>query len=298
VNGVVRGSLEVIYTESRPELDEGPFLREERNLIDAVALKVALVIEQREAKEGQANLQAQIRHAERLATIGQLAAGVAHELNEPLGRILGFAQLARKSEGLPEQVALDLDRIQASTLYAREIVRKLLLFARQSPPKKEPVDLGRLVAEGIQFLEPLCSESGVRLIRDLQPGLPSVTADASQIQQVLVNLSVNALQAMPRKGILTLRTFSRESYVALSIEDTGCGMTPEVLRQIFIPFFTTKEVGQGTGLGLPVVHGIVTAHGGTVHVESTPGCGSRFEVRLPTACPEAPGGGTLEGGTS
>ncbi|MFA6566868.1 MAG: ATP-binding protein [Victivallales bacterium] len=278
-----RGTVEVIYSEDKPELNEGPFLKEERNLIEAVAREVGLVVERREAEEGKSKLHDQLRHADRLATIGILTAGVAHELNEPLGNILGFAQLAKKCPGLPQQAVKDIERIETASLHAREVIKNLLLFARQTQPQKTRVDLNDVVQEGIYFFEARCAKHGVELIRLLDPGLPKINADHSQINQALVNLVVNALQAMPDGGRLTLSTVNEETYVSLIVEDTGTGMDEKVLEKLFIPFFTTKDVGEGTGLGLPVVHGIVTSHGGSIKVKSEPGKGSRFDMRLPKA---------------
>jgi two-component system NtrC family sensor kinase len=284
VGGKRRGKIEVVYSESRPELDEGPFLHEERTLLQTVAREVALIIERRQTEEEKARLQQQLRHADRLATIGQLAAGVAHELNEPLGSILGFAQLTRKCQGLPDQVQQDIERIEKASLHAREVVRKLMLFARQMPPQKAEVDANQLVEEGLYFLESRCAKEGIELIRSLGPKLRTITADRSQLHQVLVNLVVNAIQAMPGGGTLTVSTRAAgEEEVSITVEDTGTGMSQEALEQIFVPFFTTKDVTEGTGLGLAVVHGIVSSHGGTIRVESEPGRGSRFEIRLPVA---------------
>lgn len=281
VAGTRRGTVEVGYTQFRQELDEGPFSSEERNLLDTVAREVGLFLERRGAEEEAAKLQDQLRQADRLATIGQLSAGVAHELNEPLGSILGFAQLTAKTDGLPGQVARDIEKIVRATLRAREILKSLMLFARQMPPKKTHVDLNRLVYEGLELLEPRCSRGGIRLSRDLAPNLPQLTADPSQLLQVIVNLVVNAVQAMPDGGTLALRTLPADDKVLLVVEDDGAGMSEEVIRQIFVPFFTTKDVGEGTGLGLSVAHGIVTSHGGSIRVESRPGGGTRFEVSLP-----------------
>jgi signal transduction histidine kinase len=143
IQGEMRGVVEVTYREEKPELDEGPFMKEERSLIDAVAKEVAIILKRRHDEEEKLRLEEQLRHADRLATIGQLAAGVAHELNEPLGSILGFAQLAKKCEGIPPQAEQDIDKILNASLYAREVVKKLLIFARQMPPKKSPVNLTR-----------------------------------------------------------------------------------------------------------------------------------------------------------
>jgi signal transduction histidine kinase len=278
-----RGTVEVFYENTTPEMGREPFLREEQSLLDTVAKNLALIIERKQAEEEKKKLQKQLRHADRLATIGTLSAGVAHELNEPLGNILGFAQLARKADGLPSQTVQDLDKIITSSLHAREIVKKLLIFARQMPPKKTKVRLNPLVRDVLSFFEPQFAKGGIGQALSLDPRLPDIVADLSQVRQILVNLIVNAMQAMPRGGRLSITTACLDDRISLVIEDEGIGMTESVAKQIFLPFFTTKKVGQGTGLGLPVVHGIVTSHGGTIHVESVPGRGSRFEVILPVS---------------
>jgi signal transduction histidine kinase len=281
VRGESRGLVEVVYLEARPELDEGPFLREERSLIDSVARHIGQYLEQRLADSERIELEAQLRHADRLATIGQLAAGVAHELNEPVANVLGFAQLAAKAEGLPAAVSRDIGQIVTAALHAREVVSKLMLFARQKLPTRKSVDLNRLVEDGLYFLSARCAKSGIDLERRLEPGLPELAADPGQLQQVLVNLVVNAIQAMPGGGRLTITTGKSGDEVVLDVADTGTGMTEDVVQRIFVPFFTTKGVGEGTGLGLPVVHGIVTGHGGRIEVKSAPGQGTRVRVYLP-----------------
>jgi len=283
LGGKRRGSVEVVYAEERPELDEGPFLREERTLLDAVAKEIANFLTGRQAEQDKSNLEDQVRHADRLATIGQLAAGVAHELNEPLGSILGFAQLAKKCPGLPSQAERDIEKISNASLLARDIVKKLLIFARQMPPQKIRVNVNQLIEEVLNFFKSRCTQEGVELIWALSSDLPPVDADPSQLNQVVMNLVVNALQAMPRGGHLKIQTLYEGNKVLLIVEDTGIGMHEEVLEKIFTPFFTTKEVGEGTGLGLPVVHGIITSHGGSVRVRSNVGQGTRFEIQLPAA---------------
>jgi signal transduction histidine kinase len=281
VSGEKKGEIEVVYLEKRPPLDEGPFLKEERNLIDTLATQLALIVERKQAEEEKARLQEQLRHADRLATIGQLTAGVAHELNEPLGNILGFAQLAKKYPQLPDQVSKDLEKIVTASLHSREVIKKLMLFSRQMPTKKVKVNLNNLVEQGLYFLSSRCAKADIKLERILSPEVPEITADPSQLYQVLVNLVVNSIQAMPQGGRLTIRTLSENDHVLLMVEDTGIGMSPEILAKIFLPFFTTKDINEGTGLGLAVVHGIVTSHSGKIKVESEVGKGSRFTVILP-----------------
>jgi signal transduction histidine kinase len=172
-------------------------------------------------------------------------------------------------------------------LHAREVIKKLMFFARQLPPKKVQVNLNQLVEDGLYFLKARCDKEGIEIVRVLSPDLPEITADPSQLYQVFVNLVVNAIQVMSKGGTLTLRTFTGDGHITLEVEDTGIGMNEEIMKQIFIPFFTTKGVGEGTGLGLSVAHGIVTAHGGTIKVTSKVGQGSRFEVKLPlTGAPD------------
>lgn len=281
VEGIRRGTVEVAYSEERPELDEGPFLREERSLINAVAREVSLIIEKRRIEAEKEELNEQLRHAHRLATIGQFAAGVAHELNEPLGNILGFAQLAEKQSDVPQLVQNDLQKIIKASLYGREVIRKLMLFARQTPPGKQKLDLNAVVEDSLFLFESRCASAGVALERKLESSMPSILADRSQMYQVIVNLVVNAIQAMPDGGKLKISTGLEQDQVTLAVEDTGTGIEEEILEKIFVPFFSTKDVNVGTGLGLSVVHGIVVSHGGTVSAASDVDKGSRFVVRLP-----------------
>ncbi|MFC1588178.1 sensor histidine kinase [Planctomycetota bacterium] len=281
VNGSHRGLVEVFYTSEKPMLDEGPFLKEERSLIDAIARDVGLITERKKAEEDQEKLRIQLMHADRLATIGQLAAGVVHEINEPLGHILGFAQLTQKVKGLPGQAQKDMKKIVEISLHAREVIKRLMLFGRQVSPSKTHVDLNHLVEEGLGLFAARCAKNNIEVVQDLSSNLPDITADPAQLNQVLVNLIVNGMQAMPDGGKLTIRTLKDVGDVLIIVEDTGVGMSPDIVEQIFVPFFTTKDVNQGTGLGLAVVHGIVQGHKGLVRVESEQGTGTCFEVRLP-----------------
>jgi two-component system NtrC family sensor kinase len=246
---------------------------------------VALIVERKEAGEERVNLEEQLRHADRLATLGQLAAGVAHEINEPLGSMLGFAQLVKKHPRLPGDARKDMEKIEAASLHAREVVKKLMLFGRQMPPRKTQVNINRMIDEGLYFIKSRCQKSDVEIRLSLSPDLPTITVDQSQIYQALVNLVVNAIQAMPDGGLLTITTRFDQAGISLIVEDTGIGMDEETQKKIFMPFFTTKEIHQGTGIGLSVVHGIIASHGGRIFVDSEPGKGSRFEILLPIKSP-------------
>ncbi|MHC4600356.1 MAG: GAF domain-containing sensor histidine kinase [Planctomycetota bacterium] len=275
------GFVEVGYGKSKPALDEGPFLKEERSLIDAIAGQIGLFLERRQAEEDKIFLQNQLRHADRLATIGQLAAGVAHELNEPLSNILGFAQLAQKGGELPAEVNQDLQKIIEASLHSREIVKNLLQFGKPMPQKMVRIQLNKVVEDALYLFEGRCEKSGIRIERELDPALPVVIADQVQMNQVLVNLLANAVPAMPDGGTLTIRTEPVLESVILRVSDSGMGMDEETLDRIFDPFFSTKKTNEGTGLGLSVVRDIVKAHKGAVRAESEVGKGSTFEVSIP-----------------
>jgi len=254
---------------------------EEIKLMESAARKVAYIIERKEANEKKKVLEEQLRHADRLATIGQLAAGIAHELNNPLGDILGFAQLASNYPDLPEQVYQDLVKIVKSTLYAREVIKKVLFFSRQTLPREAKANLNRLIEDWVDFFEFRCAQNNIEIVLEMDENLPSVTGDPAQLNQVLINLVVNAIHAMPEGGILTIKTTVKQGSIAMLVQDTGQGISEDIKDNIFLPFFTTKEVDKGTGLGLSVVYGIVNEHGGTVRVDSQTGSGSIFEVELP-----------------
>lgn len=281
VRGVVRGKVAVGYPSSEWPERTNLLLAEEQRLLNEVARKIADVVERMEERQAHEALQEQLRHADRLATIGQLASGIAHELNEPLGGILGFSQLLGKTPRLTRAARDDVAKIETAALHARDIIRKLMVFARQSPPRLKEIQLNRLVKESVSFWAWRCEDADVRVKYMLDPGLPAFPGDEGQITQVVVNLVVNAVQAMPEGGFLTLGTAQSRSWVELSVADTGLGMTADVQKRMFDPFFTTKDVNQGTGLGLSVVHGIVTAHGGRIFVESKVGRGTRVRARFP-----------------
>jgi len=281
VNKKVRGFVEIRYSDERPSLDNGPFLREERHLIDTLAQELSIVIEQLQAEEEKLKLQEQLRHADRLATMGQLVAAVAHELNEPLANILGFAQLAIKDDELKAQVKMDLGKIVESSLHAREVIQKLLMSAKDVSMAKSTFKLNELINDGLYFLRSRCAKSGIEIACKFQEDLPLIFADRSQMMQVLTNLVVNAIQAMPHGGRLSISTEAGDGFIMLIIQDSGIGIPEDIREKIFDPFFTTKDSDHGTGLGLPIIQGIVTSHGGEIEVESEVGSGTKFTIRLP-----------------
>ena len=238
---------------------------------------------------------------EKLASVGMLAAGIAHELNNPLTGVLTFSTLLRKKIPDGTQDAEDIDLVIRETRRCATIIRRLLDFAREKPPDKKFVDLNRLLEETTRLIERPAHLRDIQISLDLAPDLPTVWIDEDLIKQVIVNMLVNAQQAISGEGSITIRSRrcpepkqaepdgAPVPMLEISIIDTGCGIAEKDLRRVFDPFFTTKGVGQGTGLGLSVSHGIVKAHGGTIEVESRVGEGTTFRVYLPVESPAADG---------
>ncbi len=226
--------------------------------------------------------QAQLVQSEKLASIGQLAAGVAHEINNPLGVILGFTQVILKR--LPENDLLrkPLSSIEREGLRCKKIIQGLLDFSRRSPQTLQPVNLNDVVEAACALSEYQISLDNIDTIKGYAPNLPKILADANQLQQVFTNLVINAYHAMPQGGTLRIVTRAAGDKVQAIISDTGMGIPPENLKSIFDPFFTTKEVGKGTGLGLSISHGIIKSHGGDIKVDSQMEVGTTFIVTLPT----------------
>lgn len=282
IDNKVRGKIEIGYLEKTPELDEGPFLKEERKLIDSISKKLALSIKRHEELEEKKTLESKLIHADRLVTVGELTAGIAHELNEPLGTILGFAQLIQAENDISENTNNDLDKIVKASMHAREVIRKLMTFSRyQDDGSCENVNLNNIINDGLYFLESRSKKENVEIVKTLETELPVVHGNAVQFHQVVVNLCVNAIQAMPNGGKLIMQTYSNSNGVNLVIQDTGIGISEDNIPKIFDPFFSMKDSQTNTGLGLSVVHGIVRAFQGEIKIESNLGVGTRFEITFP-----------------
>jgi two-component system NtrC family sensor kinase len=225
----------------------------------------------------------QIGQSEKLASVGRMAAGIAHEINNPLTGLLTFEHLLKDEEGISQKGREYLDIMYKETSRMREIVMGLLNFSRESPAEMKLLDVNGIVRQWLTILRSQKEFENITIEEQLAEELPGVRGDANQLQQVLVNLSLNACEAMPGGGTLTIATRREEETVLVSIADTGCGISEEHLEMIFDPFFTTKPVGKGTGLGLSVSYGIVRQHGGIMQVRSQEGQGTTFTFTLPTA---------------
>ena len=235
------------------------------------------------------NTQAQLVQSGKLAAIGELSAGIAHEINNPIAIILGRVQLAlkqldRESAAPPEFLTRYrqlLGTVEAEAKRCKSIIENLLRFSRQQASETGPTRLNDVMLAAAAFFRYQLKNANIDIVEELSGDLPVITANANQLQQVLVNLIINAKQVMPSGGILTLRSFAEPEFLCLSVGDTGKGIPPELHDRVFEPFFTTKEAWQGTGLGLSVSYRIVQEHGGHFELDSAPGNGARFTVKLP-----------------
>ena len=231
------------------------------------------------------DMRVRLMESDRLAAVGELVAGVAHEVNNPLSSISAYAQLLLRDPAIEPGVREHVEVIRSETTRAAQVVKDLLAFARRSEPRHEPLDLNMVVARTVRMRAYQLSANRVVLEQTLEAKLPAVIGDARQLQQVCLNLVTNATQAMGELGggTLTITTRSADGDVVLEVRDTGPGIPPDVRARIFEPFFTTKKEGEGTGLGLSVSYGIVTAHKGRIEMAETSGQGTTFRVRLPAA---------------
>jgi len=252
-----------------------------------------------EATQELHNAQAETARSEKLASVGLLAAGIAHELNNPLTGVLTFSHLVRKN--LPEgsRDAEDLDLVIRETKRCATIIRRLLDFSREKTPEKTYSNLNKLIEETMHLIEQPAHVENIEVITDFDEQLPVVWLDENLIKQVIMNMLVNAQHAIEGEGSITIKTrfhaarpatesaAARGCMAEITITDTGCGISGDDLPRIFDPFFTTKGVGKGTGLGLSVSHGTVEAHGGVIEVKSSVGEGTQFRIYLPIGASNA-----------
>ncbi|MEW5913433.1 MAG: PAS domain S-box protein [Thermodesulfobacteriota bacterium] len=260
---------------------------------DSEVATVGFFYDLREKRRMEAELdqtRMQLLQAEKMASIGKLAAGVAHQLNNPLAGITLFANLLGEEYDLPAPARQDLQRILDNAQRSRDTIKELLQFARQTRQEIRPADLNESLTRTLFLLQNQSLFQNIEIVRDLEPGLPPLPADVQQLNHVFMNIVLNAAEAMEGQGRIQVR--SRRSadgrWAVVEIADSGPGIPPEVLPHIFEPFFTTKDEGKGTGLGLSVAFGIIENHHGRIKALSEPGQGTRLVIELPLS-PEAEG---------
>jgi len=229
-------------------------------------------------------LQEQLAQSEKMSSLGQMISGVAHELNNPLASVVGYAQLIRASTKGDEKLQRRLETLERESHRCRKIVKNLLSFARRRAPERKPLSLNQVVENVIGLLRYQLRVDGIRLDKELSNQLPAIEGDAHQLEQLLVNLLTNAAQAIRSEdetGRVVVRTTLIDGSVRMEIEDSGPGIPPELRSTVFDPFFTTKEAGEGTGLGLSLVYDIVASHEGCIEIVGDAPCGTTFRIELP-----------------
>ncbi|APV44903.1 PAS domain S-box-containing protein [Dehalogenimonas formicexedens] len=265
------------------EASSSPIFDDDGALVGSVHI-IKDISARKRAEEEKQLLRDKAEIASRLATVGEMAAGIAHEINNPLTGVIGFSEMLMDQDVTPE-IKEQLQIINDGSKRVKDIVKRMLTFARQSKPMKSRIDIHELIENTLEIRGYVLKTANIEVARDYGQDLPWITVDPGQLQQVFLNLIVNAEYAMKQnqgiKGILTVSTRKKADKMVLSFSDNGCGMSKETVGKLFQPFFTTKNPGEGTGLGLSVSRSIILEHGGEIQVESKPGSGSTFTVELP-----------------
>lgn len=282
VTHLIRASAEISSGNLSPDI--GPISKDDMGRLQKNFVIMADALKEKEQRH-KVEHETRLLQSEKQASVGKLAAGVAHEINNPLTAVLTFTHLILKRKDMPKEVREDLEIVKTQTERVRKIVKSLLDFSRQTEINPESLDINQLIEESVGLMRNQALIRDVNLSFQGANNLPTLTLDRNQFQSVLINMIINALDATPPGGHIDIRTMkvsvNNESGVKISIADTGSGISPGDMEQLFDPFFTTKEVGKGTGLGLAVTAGIIERHGGTIKVQSQEDEGTTFTIWMP-----------------
>jgi len=274
----ISGVIKVGYPEDRYFYAD--FLEEEKDLLNNVTIAIGNLLERKQIRESEAKVKRQIERADRLHILGEITAGIAHELNTPLANILGFTELLK--ERISDTEALrDLDKIVENAIFSREIVKKLMFFACEMPQEMQPVELNPIINSTLKLLTPSFRAKEIKLKKKFSASNIRLRADKVQFTQVLFNLVMNAIYYSPVKGTVGVSINEKGKKIQICISDEGEGIDPKIEDKIFEPFFTTKPLGEGSGLGLSVVHGIISSHKGTIEHRPNKPNGTVFVLDFP-----------------
>lgn len=273
------GTIKIHYPADKYLEDD--FFKEEKKLLKTVAINVGDLLERASIRENEAVVKRKIEHADRLSILGEITAGIAHELNTPLANILGFAELLKTKEVNDTQTSKDLDKIINSAIFSREVVKKLMFFACEMPQNMAQVNIIPVINDAINLLDPIFKKNEIKyeFIHPEEEIL--LKADTIQLTQVIFNLALNSIYFSPKGGMITLALEDGKKKITLKIADEGPGIPQENLQKIFQPFYTTKTVGDGSGLGLSVVHGIIRSHRGSIDYQPNNPQGAIFIINFP-----------------
>lgn len=257
------------------------FLIEEQQLLDNVALKLGNVLERIDIRNNEISMKRQMERADRLSVLGELTAGIAHELNTPLANILGFAELLQDNLKGNKEATSDIEKIIQNAIFSREVVKKLMFFACEMPQEMKRINIVPNLKSAIDLLDATFRKQEVKYIVKIEEEEMWLRADTLQLTQIVFNLIMNAIYFSNKDSLVTIQAFQSEKAIVLKVSDEGPGLSKEAIDKIFQPFFTTKPTGEGSGLGLSVVHGIVASHNGSIIAENNKDKGATFTVSLP-----------------
>nr|WP_321415448.1 HAMP domain-containing sensor histidine kinase [uncultured Allomuricauda sp.] len=274
-----QGIIKVGYPSPKYQLKD--FLEEEQQLLDNVCLKVGNLLERKDIKEKEEHIRRQVEQSDRLRLLGEITAGIAHELNTPLANILGFTELLQEHISDDPQALKDLDKIITNAIFSREVVKKLMFFACEMPETREIINTVEVTQDAINMLRTTLRQNEVSCEFNCSDDIIELRMDKIQLTQVVFNLIVNAIYFAPPKSTISVSLKIEKKDVILKIADQGPGIPEASKAHIFDPFFTTKPVGEGSGLGLSVVHGIVQSHHGSIAVIPNTPTGTIFTLKFP-----------------
>lgn len=258
----------------------GDFIEDEFHLLQVVAAEIGRFYEINASKDQIIKLESGLRRIDRLNILGEITAGIAHELNTPLGNILGFGELI-KMRSTDNQITNDIEKVINAAIYSREIVKKLMFFSCEIPYNMEVINIKQAVEQALKFLDPNFKKGGLSYTFEIQNSNLTAQIDSVQFTQILFNVIVNAIYASPVGSLIKIAIHNDDEFYFTEIADEGTGITETTHEKIFEPFFTTKPFGEGTGLGLSVVHGIIKSHKGEISVSANLPKGTIFKIKLP-----------------
>jgi len=278
VNENIVGFVKIHYPS--PQFSQDHFLIDEQKLLNMACLEISAFIEKKINIEKEIILKRSIERVDRLSILGEITAGIAHELNTPLGNILGFAELINE-QSTNKQISNDISKIINAAIYSREIVKKLMFFSCEMPQNMELVLIKPIISEALLLLGPNLKKAGISYQLIFEDDTLKAQIDNIQLTQVLFNILLNSIYASPKESIILIHVYNDNENFYIEIRDEGTGIPEEIKPKIFEPFFTTKPIGEGSGLGLSVVHGIIKSHKGDIFATDNQPNGTLFQIRLP-----------------
>lgn len=278
VFGEKKGYVKIHYPSS-PHTPED-FLEEETQLLNKVTEEIASFYEMQIRQEKEEILQRTAQRNDRLSILGEITAGIAHELNTPLGNILGFAELINNST-TDKAVKSDLSKIIKAAIFSREVVKKLMFFACEMPQKMEYIRIAPIISQALSLMKPNFEKAGIESSLEIKDPRLKAQLDPIQLTQIMFNLLINAIYISPRSTTVRVKVFQKGQTLFIEVADQGPGIKKEIKSKIFDPFFTTKPVGEGSGLGLSVVYGIVKSHRGKISTFDNDPTGTVFQIKIP-----------------